>query len=227
MSITMDSTHTAFRMRPVAVVATMLTLALAGCQSTPGAPDAGAPTHAEATQIIDSSFTAHGQAGLDRLQQDALQKACSSPTPPSADTVKALEATETAKIEPPSDGRYLGDWRAGEKLAQNGRGMTWSDKADAPNGGNCYNCHQLSAKEISFGTLGPSLHHYGKARGVVDPASPQSAAIVRYTWGKLYDAKATNVCSLMPRFGPAHILTTKQMQDIMALLLDPNSPVNQ
>ncbi|HZV94210.1 MAG TPA: sulfur oxidation c-type cytochrome SoxX, partial [Caldimonas sp.] len=34
-------------------------------------------------------------------------------------------------------------------------------------------------------------------------------------------------CSIMPRFGAAHILTTKQMQDIMALLLDPNSPVNQ
>jgi len=227
MSRTVDRTRTSLWLRSVAASAMTLAVALAGCESTPGAPGPGAATHAEATKIIDSSFSAHGQAGLDRLQQDALQKACSSPTPPSADTVKALEAAEAAKIVPPPDGRYLGDWRAGENLAQNGRGMTWSDKAEAPNGGNCYNCHQLSDKEISFGTLGPSLHHYGKGRGIEDPTSPQAMAIIRYTWGKLYDAKAGNACSIMPRFGAAHILTTKQMQDIMALLLDPNSPVNQ
>ncbi len=223
----MHRTYTAVRLRPAAVVAVTLTLAIAGCESTPAPSVASAATQAEATKIIDSSFSAQGQAGVDRLQQDALQKACSSPTPPSPGVESALEAAEAAKIRQPPDGRYLGDWREGEKLAQNGRGMTWSDKADAPNGGNCYNCHQLSEKEISFGTLGPSLHHWGKQRGVSDPASPQSAAIVRYTWDKLYDAKAGNACSLMPRFGAAHILTTKQMQDIMALLLDPKSPVNQ
>lgn len=212
-------------LRPPAVAAVSLTFALASCQSTPGAASAATP--AEAKQVIDSSFTAQGQAGLDRLQQDALQQACSSPTPPSADTERALEAAETAKIQQPPDGRYLGDWREGEKLAQNGRGMTWSDKADAPAGGNCYNCHQISDKEISFGTIGPSLRQYGKVRGLANPKSPEAQAIVRYTWDKLYDAKAGNACSLMPRFGAAHILTTKQMQDIMALLLDPDSPVNR
>jgi sulfur-oxidizing protein SoxX len=30
------------------------------------------------------------------------------------------------------------------------------------NGGNCYNCHQIDKKEISFGTIGPSLYNYGK-----------------------------------------------------------------
>ncbi len=214
-------------LRPVAIAAVSLTVAIAGCESTPASSAASAATQTEAKQIIDSSFSAQGQAGIDRLQQDALQKACSSPTPPSPDIESALEAAEAAKLRQPSDGRYLGDWREGEKLAQNGRGMTWSDKADAPNGGNCYNCHQLSEKEISFGTLGPSLHHWGKQRGVSDPASPQSAAAIRYTWDKLYDAKAGNACSLMPRFGAAHILTTQQMRDIMALLLDPNSPVNR
>jgi len=31
----------------------------------------------------------------------------------------------------------------------------------------------------------------------------------------------------MPRFGAAGILTEKQLKDVMALLLDPASPVNQ
>jgi len=50
---------------------------------------------------------------------------------------------------------------------------------------------------------------------------------VKYTWGKIYNAKAFNACTNMPRFGHAGILTQDQMKDIMALLLDPNSPVNQ
>jgi sulfur-oxidizing protein SoxX len=37
------------------------------------------------------------------------------------------------------------------------------------NGGNCYNCHQIDKKEISYGTIGPSLYNYGKIRGVTDP----------------------------------------------------------
>jgi hypothetical protein len=69
---------------------------------------------------------------------------------------------------------YLGDWKSGEKLAQNGRGMTWTDTASTPNGGNCYNCHQITKEEISFGTIGPSLYNYGKMRGVTDPNSPQA-----------------------------------------------------
>jgi sulfur-oxidizing protein SoxX len=64
------------------------------------------------------------------------------------------------------------------------------------------------------------LYNYGKLRG-------NSQAIVDYTWGKLQNAKAYNACSGMPRFGHTGILTEKQIKDIMALLLDPASPVNQ
>jgi sulfur-oxidizing protein SoxX len=127
----------------------------------------------------------------------------------------------------PADGKYLGDWKAGEKIAQSGRGMTWSDKADAANGGGCYNCHQLSKEEISFGTIGPTLYNYGKLRGVADPAAPGSEAIVKYTWAKIYNAKAYNACSTMPRMGHAKVLTEEQIRDVMALLLDPQSPVNK
>jgi len=141
--------------------------------------------------------------------------------------VKAIEEAEMKTIKWPSDGKFLGDWKEGEKIAQSGRGLTWSDTADTPNGGNCYNCHQISKEEISFGTLGPSLYNYGKLRGVADPNSEASKPIVEYTWGKLWNARAYNACSQMPRVGHKGILNEKQIKDVMALLLDPNSPVNK
>jgi len=179
-----------------------------------------------ALDMIKGSFRPQGQAGIERLQQDEAQRICSGPAPSPAD-LKRIETTELATVKPPPSGRYLGDWREGEKLAQNGRGMTWTDPAGAPAGGNCYNCHQMSKAEISFGTIGPSLYNYGKLRGVNDPADPASAPIVQYTWGKIWNAKAYSACSEMPRFGHAKVLSEQQIQDLMALLLDPKSPVNQ
>jgi sulfur-oxidizing protein SoxX len=209
--------------RAVAALAVVAVVIAAGCASS----SAPADYDKLALSMIKSSFRDEGEAKIDRLDQDALQQACSGPTPPSPTLATKLEADALAGIRPPAAGRYLGDWMEGEKLAQNGRGMTWSDPAGAPNGGNCYNCHQLAKSEISYGTLGPSLYNYGKLRGVKDPADPAAAPIVQYTWGKLYNAKAYNACSGMPRFGHQKLLSEKQMQDIMALLLDPQSPVNQ
>ena len=88
------------------------------------------------------------------------------------------------------------------------------------NGGNCYNCHQLSPKEISYGTIGPSLYQYGKLRG-------DTEEVRRTTWAKIWNSKASNACSNMPRAGHMGIITEKQIKDLMALLLDPKSPVNQ
>jgi len=201
----------------------VVTALLAGCATAPPSPQ----ELDQFTQaIMSSSFREQGIAKLDRLAQDELQQACSGEKPPSEDVAKRLEAAQLATVKWPSDGVYLGDWREGEKLAQNGRGMTWTDPAGVPSGGNCYNCHQISKTEISYGTIGPSLYHYGKLRGVTDPAAPASSEMVRYTWGKLWNAKATNACSNMPRFGHAGVLTPAQIRDLMALLLDPSSPVN-
>ena len=60
-----------------------------------------------------------------------------------------------------------------------------------------------------------------------NPTDPAAEPIVRYTWSKLWNAKAFNACSGMPRIGHKGILTMEQLQDVMALLLDPKSPVNQ
>ena len=197
----------------------------AGCATLPSSQE----LDQQAQAAIKASFRDEGIAKVDRVNQDLGQAACSSDKPPPEDVAKRVEAEALATIRPPAGGRYLGNWREGEKLAQNGRGMTWTDASAEPkaNGGNCYNCHQIDRAEISFGTIGPSLWNYGKLRGVKDPADPASAAIVQYTWGKLWNSKAYAACSNMPRFGHAKLLDEDQIRDIMALLLDPASPVNR
>ena len=207
--------------------ALVMTVALAGCASLAPAPNYDALLG----EMMKTSFRDQGIAKVDRLQQDASNAECSASEGKalSEARTKAIEAANLATVKMPSDGKFIGDWNEGEKLAQNGRGMTWSDPSTttSANGGNCYNCHQLSNAEISYGTIGPSLYNYGKIRGVADPASTASKAIVEYTWGKLYNAKAYNACSGMPRFGHAEMLGEAQLKNIMALLLDPESPVNK
>ena len=174
-------------------------------------------------KMMSSSFEAKGQAGLDRLDQEAAQKFCSNPANlGGGGDVKMREKIQNENmktIKQPSDGKYIGDWKNGEKIAQSGRGATWSDKAGSANGGGCYNCHQINIKEVSYGNIGPSLWNYGKLRGY-------SKEVVEYTWNRINNSKAYNVCSNMPRFGHFKLLNEKQMQDVMALLLDPESPVN-
>ncbi|MBJ7379169.1 MAG: sulfur oxidation c-type cytochrome SoxX [Polynucleobacter sp.] len=183
-------------------------------------------THAQNSfeKMIDGGFQSKGIASADRLKQDAAQKFCSDPNvlAGKGDPKKreAIQKENMASIKQPSDGKYIGDWKEGEKIAQSGRGATWTDKADSANGGGCYNCHQIDKKEISHGNIGPSLWNYGKLRG-------NSQEIIVYTWNRINNSKAYNVCSNMPRFGHAKLLTEKQIQDVMALLLDPASPVNQ
>jgi L-cysteine S-thiosulfotransferase len=191
-----------------------------------GASNASLDEYAAATEkMMQTSFESRGIASIDRLKQDLTNTECSKDTEPDAKLSEAIEAANLATIKPPADGAYLGDFKAGETVAQSGRGNTWTDSATALNGGNCYNCHQISKTELSYGSLGPSLYNYGKLRGYTGPNTAQ--AIVDYTWGKLNNAKAYNACSGMPRFGHSGILTEKQMKDVMALLLDPESPVNQ
>ncbi|MGE5160084.1 MAG: sulfur oxidation c-type cytochrome SoxX [Betaproteobacteria bacterium] len=183
-----------------------------------------APTREETMQVVKSSFKERGIAKLDRLNQSELQQYCSDASLNNKDLAKdvreRLEKQQMATIKYPADGKFLGDWKAGERIAQTGVGLQWSDSEKTVNGGNCYACHQLSPQEISFGNIGPSLKQYGKLRG-------NSEAVVKYTWGKIWNTHAYNACSSMPRFGDAGILTEAQIKDVMALLLDPNSPVNK
>nr|WP_254425752.1 sulfur oxidation c-type cytochrome SoxX [Polaromonas sp. A23] len=198
---------------------------LASCATGPSPQDVAAATE----KVLKSSFRDQGIAKTTWLDQDASNKACSEAQGAALDEklAKSIEEANMKTVKMPSDGKFLGDWKEGEKIAQNGRGMTWSDAAGSANGGSCYNCHQISKAELSFGSIGPSLYNYGKLRGVADPAAAASKPVVDYTWGKLWNSKAYNACSGMPRFGHAGILNETQLRHVMALLLDPASPVNK
>ena len=199
------------------IVAASVVAIVAGCASMRDADIAK-----QATDMLRASFNERGQAKLDRLNQDGPQAQCSisDGTALPKDMAEALEKAQLALIKYPADGKLLGDWREGEKIAQTGVGKQFSDNPATPAGGNCYACHQISPQEISYGTIGPTLLGYGKLRG-------NSEAIQKYTYGKVYNPQAYSACSNMPRFGHNGILTEKQLKDVTALLLDPASPVNK
>lgn len=202
---------------PAAVIAGLVA---AGCAT---APREMQPVTADDLAIIKASFREKGQAKLDRLDQDETQKLCSHP--PSIkmprEVAARIEKANVATIKYPADGQLMGDWKAGERIAQTGIGKQFSDNPKQPSGGNCYACHQLSKSEVSFGTIGPSLYNFGKLRG------GPTAEMQRYAYGRIYNPQAFSACSNMPRFGHNDILTEQQIKDVTALLLDPNSPVNQ
>jgi sulfur-oxidizing protein SoxX len=176
---------------------------------------------AEAMAVLKKDFQPRGQAGLDRLAEDGLQAICNrTGNKPPTGIATQLQADQLAGVKFPADGKLMGDWKEGEKIAQSGRGFTWTDNPGLPVGGNCYNCHKIAPKETSYGTIGPTLYQFGKIRG-------NTADIQKYTYSKIWNAKAFNLCSEMPRFGHAGALTEKQVMDLVALLLDPESPVNK
>lgn len=212
----------------IAAAVTLVAAAIVGCASVPS----GGELDKMAEGMLKQAFRSEGIATTERVAGiDETLKLCNAADVAGkqldAATAKRIEEANLKTVKWPSDGKYLGDWKQGESIAQSGRGLTWTDTAGTVNGGNCYNCHQISKEEISFGTIGPSLYNYGKLRGVANPDDPASKPIVEYTWGKIWNAKAYNACSNMPRAGHMGNLTEQQIKHIMALLLDPASPVNK
>jgi L-cysteine S-thiosulfotransferase len=181
---------------------------------------AGAQTPIDVQKVLQRDFHARGQATMDRVVQDGLQRVCTeSNDRPPAELARQLETDQMKTIAFP-EGSLIGDWKRGERIAQGGRGLTWNDKPGAPADGSCYNCHQLSPQEMSHGTLGPTLLKFGWMRG-------NGPEMQRYVYGKIYNAKAYNLCSHMPRLGYSGTLTPEQIKDLVGLLLDPASPVNK
>ena len=199
----------------ILIIGALTAVSLAGC-----ATKDEATYRAEADTALKRDFHARGIATMDRLQQDEVQRLCTQyrDNPP-FEMQQRLEAMEQKTIKLPADGKYMGDWKNGARIAESGRGMTWSDPP-GNNGGSCYNCHQLSPQQTSFGTLGPSLLQFGKARGY-------TLENQKYVYERIYNSKAFNTCSTMPRFGSSGTLTENQIKDLVAYLMDPNSPVNK
>lgn len=196
---------------------------LAACTTPPivgERPKASPSDLDEVTAVLKRDFHSRGQATMERVQLDEVQRLCNlhADNPP-AELALRLEQTQMKAIPFPS-GSLMGDWKNGERIAQSGRGAMWSDKPGVQEGGSCYNCHRLSPKVEAFGTIGPSLAAFGKIRG-------NRPEIQRYVYGKIYNAKAYSLCSHMPRLGASGTLNEQQIKDLVALLLDPASPVNQ
>lgn len=208
------------QVKPLGMLANVLLTVALLCQAAHAG--AGAEQESNTLEAMRTSFIPAGQAGMNRLDQDETQAQCSryAPKLPPAAIGNRLAALNRAAIKPPADGKYLGDFRKGEHIAQTGTGFQSSDDPGVPAGGNCYACHEMAKSEVAFGTIGPSLNRYGKTRGT----SPEMLA---YAWERLYDTKAFIPCSSMPRFGQQHILSESQLRDVMAFLFDPESPVNR
>ncbi|MGM4885040.1 sulfur oxidation c-type cytochrome SoxX [Tardiphaga sp. 20_F10_N6_6] len=182
---------------------------------------AKAPDPALVDAYMKSTFGKAPPEWQARIEPDETLKTCNAfhNEVPSAEADK-ITARELARVVYPADGKFLGNWKEGAKIANNGRGGQFSDPPDTVAGGNCYACHQMEQKEVSYGTLGPSLTNYGKDRKY-DPQEIKNA------FTKVYDSQAMFACSNMPRFGVNKVLSEQQIKDIVAFLFDPESPVNK
>ena len=172
--------------------------------------------------VIKSAFPAAPAEWQARLVPDETLRQCSAHrNSPPREIDAAIQQREKATIVYPPDGKLLGDWQKGERAAQSGYGLRFTDyPARQANGGNCYACHQITKQEVSYGTLGPSLREYGKLRNF-------GAAEAKAAYEKIYNPHAAFPCSNMPRFGTNKVLTIEQIQDLVALLMSPDSPANK
>jgi L-cysteine S-thiosulfotransferase len=186
------------------------------------APAASAPVDpARVEQVIRETFRRAPAEWRARVELDETQRLCTETrNQVSGAQADAIQARERATVVQPPDGRFLGDWRRGFEVANNGRGGQFSDPANTVSGGNCFACHQMDPKELSFGTLGPSLAGYGRDRNY-DPE------LIKEAYIKIYNSQAVVACSNMPRFGTAKFLSVDQIRDVLAYLFDKESPVNK
>jgi sulfur-oxidizing protein SoxX len=193
-------------------------MALGGLTGAAAAQDID-PARVDA--VIAEAFAAAPEEWQPRLVPDETMTLCNAArNMPDGETADRIMAAAQESIVYPENG-LMGDWQNGEALAQSGYGMRFTDYPPTrENGGNCYACHQLTAAEVSYGTIGPSLLGYGKLRDFSEEA-------VKTTYDRIYNPHSQLACSMMPRFGPNEVLTVDQIRDIVALLMDPESPVNQ
>ncbi len=179
---------------------------------------------ADLAERVEAAFIASFAGGdpavfLRAGNQDEVQRLCSEHrNVPPAHVAEAIERFQRAAIRYPAS--LSGDWRQGQRIAEDFTGMRYGDPRGKPNGGNCYACHQVEARELAHGTLGPSLLGYGKTRG-------WGVSAQRLVYERIYNAQAFTACSAMPRFGHNGVLTPEQVAHLVALLLDPTSPVNR
>jgi sulfur-oxidizing protein SoxX len=198
----------------------------APCWAAPAAlaPRAGRPGRGH----DKAAFRDQGIAKVDRIQQDLGQKACSSDQPPPT-RGQADRGRVAGHVKWPAGGQYLGDWREGEKLAQNGRGMTWTDSLRRHQG------QRRPVLQLPPDRQGrDQLRHHRPQPvqlrqdprrdrpGYARPAPP-SCSTPGASCGTARPTRPAPTC----RASATWAADENQLRHVMALLLDPKSPVNQ
>lgn len=179
------------------------------------------PSQATIEAYVKSTFGTASPEWQARITPDESLAVCNATrNNVSSAQSDAIIKRELARVVYPADGKLLGDWKKGYAVANNGRGGQFSDPPGTVAGGNCFACHQLDPKEVSYGTLGPSLSAYGRDR-------KYDAEAMKDAYTKIYNSMAVVPCSNMPRFGANKVLDEQQIKDVMAYLFDPESPVNK
>ena len=198
----------------------MTIMAYAGCASFPYTDSSA--TLAE--QMVRDVYPLDNSPLNRRAVQDDAQKACSSngAAAIAQDKATAIIQSARASMRYPTSGRLSGDWKNGARLVSDGRGqriVNGKVEVRKQNGALCINCHAMDPTDVNAGTLGPSLIGYGRNRG-------SDEATVRYTYERIYNAWAFVPCSNMPRLGANGFLTPEQIADVVAYLVQSQSPVN-
>lgn len=171
--------------------------------------------------VIAAAFANAPADVIGRTVQDETLAVCSQyRDEPPTELWDAILEREQANIKYPENGVLMGDWKVAMKEANNGYGWRMRDDPARVVGGNCYACHQLAPSEVAYGNLGPSLTGYGKDRDIDEE-------LIKATYNKIYNAQSVLPCSQMPRLGANGFLTPEQVADYVAMLLDPESPVNK
>jgi sulfur-oxidizing protein SoxX len=199
-----------------AVVATVM-----GCASFPTAEE----SRTVGEEMVREAYPGMPETLTRRTIQDADQKLCSTigGARLTADEAAQVVQSARASMRYPDGGRLAGDWKTGERLANDAVGMRVRDgrvEQVKENGALCINCHALDPKEVNAGNLGPPLSGYGVRNG-------NSEAAVKYAYEKIYNAWVYFPCSNMPRLGHNGFLTPQQIAHVVAYLTDPQSPVNR
>src|SRR3546814_14724435 len=82
--------------------------------------------HDAVVKELKQSFQAKGMAKLDRFDQSTMQRECSKASmkgkPLSKEQIAEITNQARASVKLPADGKYLGDWKGGQKIEENGKG---------------------------------------------------------------------------------------------------------
>ena len=173
--------------------------------------------------MLKASFKARGQAGMDRLDQDETQKMCTEYAGKALpkDVAEKIEKINLASIKWPADGKLMGDWkqrRAGSRrraAASNGP-TTRRDRSAATA------TRATSWRRRRCRTARSARRCTSSARSAATTTRSASTPTAR-SGTPTPTPRARN----MPRFGHSQILTEAQVKDLVALLMDPESPVNK